>query len=102
MEMNSSVSKQSNVNEDDEKLMQDLFNVGIGTSATRAGIIEKLVSSGFLERVGECNQPTKDAKNLSSESGSRQWNQFLSERHLKIRRLLPIMILYMKLLAVDN
>ncbi len=59
MEMNSSVSKQSNVNEDDEKLMQDLFNVGIGTPATRAGIIEKLVSSGFLERVGECNQPTK-------------------------------------------
>lgn len=35
----------------------DVINVGIGTSATRAEIIEKLVRDGFVERLGEDGQP---------------------------------------------
>lgn len=37
---------------------------GLGTPATRAGIIEKLVKSGFIERKGKSLAPTKDGKNL--------------------------------------
>lgn len=35
----------------------DVMNAGIGTSATRADTIEKLVSSGFVERLGGEGQP---------------------------------------------
>ena len=37
---------------------------GLGTPATRAGIIEKLVKSGFAERKGKSIIPTKDGCNL--------------------------------------
>ena len=37
---------------------------GLGTPATRAGIIEKLVSSGFVERKGKSLIPTLDGNNL--------------------------------------
>ncbi len=37
---------------------------GLGTPATRASIIEKLVSSGFAERKGKNLIPTKDGINL--------------------------------------
>ncbi len=37
---------------------------GLGTPATRAGIIEKLVKSGFIERKGKSLVPTKDGNNL--------------------------------------
>ena len=37
---------------------------GLGTPATRAGIIEKLVKSGFIERKGKSLVPTKDGSNL--------------------------------------
>ena len=37
---------------------------GLGTPATRAGIIEKLVKGGFAERKGKSLIPTKDGLNL--------------------------------------
>ncbi len=37
---------------------------GFGTTATRAGIIEKLISAGFAERKGKKLIPTKDGYNL--------------------------------------
>ena len=37
---------------------------GLGTPATRAGIIEKLVKGGFAERKGKALIPTKDGLNL--------------------------------------
>lgn len=35
----------------------DAIHTGLGTSATRADIIEKLISGGFVERLGEESQP---------------------------------------------
>lgn len=57
MEIYNKYSKQSGIKEDDDDLKQDISHMGIGTPATRADIIEELVSGGFLERVEECNQP---------------------------------------------
>ena len=37
---------------------------GLGTPATRAAVIEKLVSAGFAERKGKQLLPTKDGNNL--------------------------------------
>ena len=37
---------------------------GLGTPATRAAVIEKLVNSGFVERKGKQLIPTKDGNNL--------------------------------------
>ncbi len=42
----------------------DTEKKGLGTPATRAGIIEKLVKSGFIERKGKSLLPTKDGSNL--------------------------------------
>ena len=37
---------------------------GLGTPATRAAVIEKLVGGGFVERKGKQLLPTKDGTNL--------------------------------------
>ena len=42
----------------------DTEKKGVGTPATRAGIIEKLVNGGFVERKGKSLVPTKDGNNL--------------------------------------
>ena len=47
-----------------EDFDDDTEKKGLGTPATRAGIIEKLVSSGFAERKGKSLVPTKDGINL--------------------------------------
>lgn len=47
-----------------EDFDDDTVKKGLGTPATRAGIIEKLVSSGFAERKGKSLVPTKDGINL--------------------------------------
>ncbi|HQO57074.1 MAG TPA: DNA topoisomerase, partial [Clostridia bacterium] len=47
-----------------EDFNQDTEKKGLGTPATRAGIIEKLVSTGFIERKGKSLIPTKDGNNL--------------------------------------
>jgi DNA topoisomerase-3 len=60
---------------------------GLGTPATRASIIEKLVSSGFAERKGKSLIPTKDGINLitvlpealTSPLLTAEWEQRLSE-----------------------
>jgi len=43
---------------------EDAERRGLGTPATRAAVIEKLVSAGFTERKGKQLIPTKDGNNL--------------------------------------
>ena len=43
-----------------EEAPEDAERKGLGTTATRAGIIEKLISAGFAERKGKKLIPTKD------------------------------------------
>ena len=45
---------------------EDAERKGLGTTATRAGIIEKLISAGFMERSGKELTATKDGYNLVS------------------------------------
>lgn len=47
-----------------DDMPEDAERKGLGTSATRAAIIEKLVYSGFVERKGKSLIPTKDGINL--------------------------------------
>ena len=47
-----------------ESFEDDTEKKGLGTPATRAGIIEKLVKSGFAERKGRSLIPTKDGMEL--------------------------------------
>ena len=47
-----------------EDFDSDTEKKGLGTPATRAGIIEKLVKSGFAERKGRSLIPTKDGMEL--------------------------------------
>ena len=44
--------------------IKDVERTGLGTPATRAGVIEKLVRGGFLERKGRQLLPTKKGHNL--------------------------------------
>lgn len=46
--------------------IEDLERTGLGTPATRAGILEKLVRGGFLERKGRQLLPTKKGTDLIS------------------------------------
>lgn len=47
-----------------EDMPEDSERKGLGTPATRAAIIEKLVAAGFVERKGKSLLPTKDGINL--------------------------------------
>lgn len=47
-----------------EDIPEDAERKGLGTPATRAAIIEKLVAAGFLERKGKNLIPTKAGINL--------------------------------------
>lgn len=49
-----------------EDMPEDAERKGLGTPATRAGIIEKLISMGFVERKGKSMIPTDKGKNLIS------------------------------------
>ena len=65
----------------------DTEKKGLGTPATRAGIIEKLVKSGFIERKGKSLVPTKDGNNLvcilpeqiTSPSMTAEWENTLMQ-----------------------
>ena len=65
----------------------DTEKKGLGTPATRAGIIEKLVKSGFVERKGKSLIPTKDGCNLvcvlpeqiTSPAMTAEWENTLME-----------------------
>ena len=48
----------------EEDMPDDAERKGLGTPATRAAIIEKLVAAGFVERKGKSLIPTKDGINL--------------------------------------
>lgn len=55
----------NNVNLEDSDIDLDLLEPkGLGTQATRAGIIEKLVQCGFIERRKKAIYPTKQGINL--------------------------------------
>lgn len=66
---------------------EDAERKGLGTPATRAGIIEKLVSGGFVERKGKSLIPTKAGLSLvsvlpdvlTSPALTAEWEQRLSE-----------------------
>ncbi len=47
-----------------EDAPEDAERKGLGTTATRAGIIEKLIAAGFMERKGRKLTATKDGYNL--------------------------------------
>jgi len=47
-----------------EDMPEDAERKGLGTPATRAAIIEKLVAAGFVERKGKSLIPTQDGINL--------------------------------------
>ena len=49
-----------------EDIPEDAERKGLGTPATRAAIIEKLVAAGFVERKGKSLIPTQDGMNLIS------------------------------------
>ena len=48
-----------------EDIPEDAERKGLGTPATRAAMIEKLLSTGFVERKGKSLVPTKDGINLA-------------------------------------
>lgn len=48
-----------------EDMPEDAERQGLGTPATRAAILEKLVQMGFVERKGKQLLPTKDGHNLA-------------------------------------
>ena len=70
-----------------EDIPEDAERRGLGTPATRAAIIEKLVSSGFVERKGKNLIPTKAGVNLvtvlpellTSPKLTADWEQRLNE-----------------------
>lgn len=70
-----------------DDMPEDAERKGLGTPATRASIIEKLVSSGFAERKGKSLIPTKDGINLitilpevlTSPLLTAEWEKGLSE-----------------------
>lgn len=49
-----------------EDMPEEAERKGLGTPATRAAMIEKLLSSGFVERTGKSLVPTKDGINLTT------------------------------------
>ena len=51
-----------------DDLPEDAERQGLGTPATRASILEKLVQMGFVERRGKQLLPTKDGHNLACAS----------------------------------
>ena len=70
-----------------EEFDDDTEKKGLGTPATRAGIIEKLVKSGFIERKGKSLVPTKDGNNrvcflpeqITSPSMTAEWENTLMQ-----------------------
>ena len=70
-----------------EDIPEDAERKGLGTPATRAGIIEKLVAAGFVERRGKNLIPTQDGINLisilpeplTSPMLTAEWEQQLTE-----------------------
>ena len=70
-----------------EDIPEDAERRGLGTPATRAAIIEKLVAAGFVERKGKSLIPTQDGINLisilpeplTSPMLTAEWEQRLTE-----------------------
>ena len=70
-----------------EDIPEDAERKGLGTPATRAGIIEKLVAAGFVERKAKSLIPTQDGINLisilpeplTSPMLTAEWEQQLTE-----------------------
>ncbi|MCI8316880.1 MAG: DNA topoisomerase 3 [Lachnospiraceae bacterium] len=52
------LSAMQNAGAEEFAQIEDVERTGLGTPATRAGVIEKLVKSGFVERKNKCLLPT--------------------------------------------
>ena len=66
-----------------EAFDDDTEKKGLGTPATRAGIIEKLVKGGYAERKGKSIVPTKDGMNLVCVLPEQICGQAMSTRRSK-------------------
>lgn len=70
-----------------EETDEDAERRGLGTPATRAAVIEKLIKGGFIERKGKQLLPTKDGINLvcvlpdslTSPSLTAEWENTLTQ-----------------------
>lgn len=68
-------------------ISEDAERKGLGTPATRAAVLEKLVQAGFVERKNKQLIPTKDGKNLvavlpdilTSPKLTAEWENALTE-----------------------
>ena len=68
-------------------ISEDAERKGLGTPATRAAVLEKLVQAGFVERKKKQLIPTKDGKNLvavlpdtlTSPKLTAEWENALTE-----------------------
>ena len=75
----------------------DAERKGLGTPATRAAVIEKLVKGGFVERKGKQLLPTKDGINLvcvlpntlTSPQLTAEWENNLTQHLQKARQTPP-------------
>lgn len=60
------LSAMQNAGAEEFAQMEDVERTGLGTPATRAGVIEKLVKGGFVERKNKCLIPTKRGLELTN------------------------------------
>ena len=81
------LSAMEHASAEDFAKLEDMERKGLGTPATRAGVIEKLVAAGFVERKGKSLIPTKAGINLvtvlpeplTSPMLTAEWEQKLTE-----------------------
>ncbi len=72
---------------EDEALKKDVAGAGLGTPATRAGIIERIIQTGFVERKGKNLLPTEKAfdvvgivpEKVKSAELTAEWEQKLEQ-----------------------
>lgn len=70
---------------EDEELKKEVAGAGLGTPATRAGIIERIIKTGFVERKGKNLLPTEKAyevvdtvpEKVKSAELTAEWEQML-------------------------
>lgn len=60
------LSAMQNAGAEEFAQMEEVERTGLGTPATRAGVIEKLVKGGFVERKNKCLIPTKRGLELTN------------------------------------
>ena len=72
---------------EDEELKKEVAGAGLGTPATRAGIIERIINTGYISRKGKYLYPTEKAyqvvdkvpEKVKSPELTAEWEQKLDE-----------------------